>query len=150
MLHCGMSDPSSLIRCLAEAGLITDAQATQLIKVLVKLPSSPQDLQAIMASVALIQLDGSGIFSSAPVSVQSITSSDTADVKTLTVPEGATRAIVSIHGNNIIFRTDGGVPAAGAGHYGTLGDNITIGGDLSAFKFISASTTDAIIFVSYY
>jgi hypothetical protein len=145
-----MSNPIAQLACLAEKGYITEAQRDQLGKILASLPTSQADLSALMASVALIQLDASGVFHSAPVGVESLTSSDTADIKTLTVPTGATRAIVSIHGNNIIFRTDGANPAVGVGHYGTFGENISIGGSLSDFKFISTSTTDATIFVSYF
>lgn len=145
-----MSNPAKQLECLEAKGLITDSQRAQLAKIMSSLPSNPGDLMAILTSVSMIQLDGSGIFNSAPISSQSITSSDTVDIKTLTVPTGATRAIVSVHGNNIIFRTDGSDPTTTAGHYGTLGENFTIGGDLSQFKFISTSTTDATIFVSYY
>lgn len=144
-----MSNPFQQLDCLVASGAIADDTAAQVKKMLSVVQSSG-DKNPLLTSIQLVNLGTSGVFSGTPLSTQSITSTDTVDVKTLTVPEGATNAIISIHGNNIIFRTDGGTPSSGNGHYGTLGENFTIGGDLSQFKFVSTSTTDGVIFVSYF
>jgi len=135
------------LSCLEAAGLITDSQMNQMQKVASKLPSSQADLLALIAASALTQTED--MLLSTVIGTQSLTSSDTADVKTLTVPADASRAIISVHGNNIIFRMDGGTPAANTGHFGEKNKNFMIG-SLSSFKFISESTVDAIVFVTYY
>lgn len=135
------------LECLEAKGLITGSQLAQVKKIAAGLPSSQGDLLAIIAAGTLAKSED--VMLSDPIGVESILSSDATDVKTLTVPAGASRAIVSVHGNNIIFRLDGGTPALLTGHFAESGKNFTIG-SLSNFKFVSESTTDATIFVTYY
>lgn len=137
------------LKCLKDKGTITDAQFNVLANLVNSLPSSNGELLQVIAAASLVSLDGSGNFAGIPIGVQSLMSTDATDIKSLTVPAGATRAVVSVHGNNIIFRTDGGNPAANVGHFGELGSNFVIG-SLDNFKFVSQSTTDAHAFISYY
>ena len=142
-------DAYNQLKCMKDNGVITDAQFSQLAGLINSLPSSQGGLLQVIAAASLVTLDGSGSFSGTPIGTQSLMSTDTTDVKSLTVPAGATRAVISVHGNNIIFRTDGGAPALNTGHFAELGSNF-IAGSLSNFKYVSTSTTDAYIFVSYY
>ena len=134
--------------CMETAGLITESQRAQLAKVATRLPQNEQDLLQVIAAATLSNVQSEQYYGT-PISVQSLTSSGTGDVKTLTVPAGATKAIVSVFTNNIIFRVDGGLPAAATGHTATSGSNISIG-SLSDFKFISSIAGNASIFVSYF
>jgi hypothetical protein len=142
-------DAYNQLKCMKDKGIITDAQFDLLAGLINSLPTSNGDLLQVIAAASLVSLDGSGNFAGIPIGTESLMSTDATDVKSLTVPTGATRAVVSVHGNNIIFRTDGGAPAANTGHFGELGSNFIVG-SLSDFKFVSQSTTDAYIFVSYY
>jgi hypothetical protein len=105
-------------------------------------------LLRLIAALAIINADDDNVLGEAPISVQSITSTGPTDVKTLTVPSGATRAIVSVHENNIIFRTDGETPAANTGHISEAGRNFMVGA-IASFKFV-ASAANSVIFVSYF
>ena len=135
---------------MKDKGVITDAQFNTLVQTINGLPTTGAELSKIYTAASIMSLDGSGLLGGEPLGVESITSSSNSDIKSLTVPDGATRAIVSIHKHNIIFRTDGGNPAEDVGHTGSIGSNITVG-SLSNFKFVSGhSSTDAVIFVSYF
>jgi len=136
------------LKCLETKGLITDAQKNRISQIAAGLPSSDGDLLRFIAALSLINVDDDNILGESPIGVQSITSTGTSDVKSLTVPAGATRAIISVHENNIIFRTDGGTPAADVGHISEVGRNFIVGA-ISSFKFV-ASAADSVIFVSYF
>lgn len=135
------------LECLESKGYITNGQMSQMKKIAASLPSTASDLLAIIAASSLMKSEE--VMLNSPLGVQSITSTDTVTIGSLTVPADATRAIVSVHGNNIIFRLDGGNPALLTGHFGEKNRNFVIG-NLADFKFVSESTTDAVIFVTYY
>jgi hypothetical protein len=134
--------------CMEAAGLITDAQRAQLSKIATRLPQNNKDLLQVIAAASVARIEGEQFFGS-PIGSESITSSAFNDVKALTVPEGATRAIVSVHENNIIFRMDGQDPTDTAGHIGSTGSNFSVG-SLLDFRFVSGVAGNAIIFVSYF
>lgn len=137
----------SLLTCMEVAGVITESQRVRMVQLARTLPETDNGLLQIIAAALL--MGGTESYHGTPIAVQSLMSTDTADVKSLTVPAGATQALVSVHGNNIIFRTDGGAPAANTGHVAEANSNFSIG-SLTDFKYISTSTTDAYLFVSYY
>jgi hypothetical protein len=131
-------------------GIITDSQYNSLVGVMNGLPTTGVELDKISTAASILSLDTSGLLGGTPLGTEKITSSSHTDVKGLTVPAGATRAIVTIHKNNIIFRVDGDDPAVEEGHIAVVNTNITIG-SLNEFKFISDhSSNDAVVFVSYF
>ena len=134
------------LECLEASGLITNAQLSRIKKVSMGLPNAEADLLTIIAAVALSKEEN--LLMGTPLGTQSISSTGTVDVKTLTVPAGATRAVVSIHTNNIIFRTDGVAPILTGANVGLVNTSISIG-NLSGFKFAGQAATAA-IFVTYY
>ena len=134
--------------CLETKGLITNAQKDRISQLAASLPSSDGDLLKFIAALSLISIDDDNIIGESPIGTQSITSTGPTNIKTLTIPAGATRAIISVHTNNIIFRNDGGNPAATTGHVGKVGENFIVGA-LATFKFV-ASAANSIIFVSYF
>lgn len=135
------------LECLETKGFITDGQLNRIRSIAANLPTTQADLLAIIAAGSLVGQEDIAL--GEPISVQSITAADASDIQALTVPTGATKAVISVHGNNIIFRLDGGSPALLTGHFAEVGRNFTIG-SLESFKFVSVSATDATIFVTYY
>jgi len=142
-------DIFSSLDCLTADGTMGPGQSQEIKAVAKSLPENPTELLKLIAASALAGGSQSGSFSGTVLGTQSVTSTDTVSVGTLTVPAGASRAVVSVHGNNIIFRLDGGTPALNTGHSAVVGSNFGIE-NLSDFKFISISTTDAILFVTYF
>lgn len=134
--------------CMETAGLLTEAQRSQLTKVSARLPQNEQDLLQVIAAATLSNVQNEQFYGS-PIGSQSITSTGTGDIEQLTIPDGATKAIISVHTNNIIFRVDGENPAVTVGHTGVVGSNFSVSG-LADFRFISAIAGNATIFVSYY
>lgn len=143
-------DIFSQLTCLESKGVITDSQMQALTIAAASMPNSQTDILRLIAASMISSSGQNDLFSGSPLGVESITCPDTTTVMALiSIPEGATRAIVSVHGNNIIFRIDGSNPAVNVGHYGELGSNFLIG-SLADFKAISQSSTDAVLFISYY
>lgn len=138
---------TNIFTCMEARGIITESQRMRMTQLASTLPETDNDLLKTIAAILL--MGGEESYHGTPIGVEALTSTDTVTVEALTVPTGATRAIISIHGNNIIFRTDGGTPAPNVGHVGEINANISIG-SLEDFKFVSQSTTDAFIFVSYF
>lgn len=150
---CNVMDAINQIKCLEAKGLISSDVADDLIKIIAALPDSIAGLLQVMIA---LQITGGPVDSMPPnepvLGVQSIFSTDTATPVTLTIPAETTKALISVHGNNIVFRTDGGTPAPNVGHFAAQGSNfmLTLPALLAAFKFVSTSTVDAYIFVTYY
>jgi hypothetical protein len=140
-------DATTQLKCVEAAGLITGQHLQNLTAIANRLPTSVGDLLAIIASAMIV--GNSGTIGGTPLDTESVTSHDDTDSMGLDVPAGASSALVSVHGNNIIFRTDGVAPATNAGHFAAQGSNFVVN-DLANFHFVAASTTDATIFVSYY
>lgn len=61
-------------------------------------------------------------------------------------------ATISVSGDSIRYRIDGGEPTSSVGHQLEAGDYITISGinNLLRFKAIRSGTVDAIVDVTYY
>jgi len=149
MWYCSRMDATNQLICMEEAGIITDAQLLKFKQIINKLPTSQGDLLSIIAA-ALLGGSSSLMVTGTPVAVDQYTSSNESDPQPLMyIPDDATSALVSVHGNNIIFRTDGGVPALETGHFAAQGSNFLVN-DLANFRFCSTSAVDAVIFVSYY
>lgn len=147
MCYSSCMDTETL-SCMESAGLITESQRGAMAKASRLIPQSEGGMLSLLAVMAIVGQDASS-FQGAPVGSESITSTGLADVKSLTVPAGATRAIISVHVNNIIFRVDAGAPSVGNGHTSEVNSNFSIGA-LSEFRFISAIAGSATIFVSYF
>ena len=135
------------LECLEAKGLIQDGQMDRVKRIAASLPTTQADLLAIIAATSLVE--SADDLLSLSMGTQQVLSSNSADVKSLNPPSGATRAIISVHENNIIFRLDSGIPSPSMGHFAEKEKNFTIGA-LNDFKFISVSETDAVIFVTYY
>jgi hypothetical protein len=85
----------------------------------------------------------------APVGYQQITVTTLA---TLTVPPGATCAVITAEAQAVRYRDDGVAPTSGAGGVGmplAVGVPLEYGGNLSALQFI-AQVAGGIINVLYY
>lgn len=140
------------IQCLLDKGLITEGEAQDYKDIAgALLGVQTQDLLAILIALQLRSLSGADSFDDEILGVESITSTDTVDIQGFdTVPVGATYAMVTVSGNNIIYREDGANPTSpSGGNYQLINTKFRVD-DLAAFKFISTSTTDAILFVTYY
>lgn len=134
------------IQCMVTAGLISQEEGERLSKIWANLPFSEGGLLAIIAA-SLIN-NGNNINFSDPISTESVSSTGLADVQSLTIPEGATKAVVTPYGNNIIYRIDGNDPAADSGHYLQVGINYIIN-DLSDFRFVSEAG-NATLFITFF
>ena len=82
-----------------------------------------------------------------PLGYQQITPLSTA--QSLTVPAGATLAIVSAQGADAVWRDDGTPPTATVGMPLYAGQPVTFGGDLASVQFIQTQATTTLN-VSYY
>lgn len=78
---------------------------------------------------------------------QQITSLGT--VQTLTVPSGATKALIQCTGQPIRWRDDGNAPTATVGMRITVGETLEYKGNLSAIRFIQEAAS-GVLNVSYY
>lgn len=81
-----------------------------------------------------------------PVGYQQIT---VTTVQGLTVPKGATCAVIAVEAQAVRWRDDGVAPSATVGMPLLVGASLEYGGTLSAIQFI-AETPGGIINVSYY
>ena len=82
-----------------------------------------------------------------PLGFQQITGLSAA--KSLTVPTGATYAIISPGAQAVRWRDDGTAPTATVGMPIAVGTNFTYSGSLAAIQFIE-QTASAVLNVSYY
>lgn len=73
-------------------------------------------------------------------------------VKSLTVPDGATSAMISVEAQGVRYRNDkdGTNPTASVGMPLPSGSDRYFSEDLSFLKFIESGTTGAILNVTYY
>lgn len=87
----------------------------------------------------------------AALGVQSITGITDTSAVSLTPVGGATRAVITTFGNNVVFREDSTAPASTtAGHFAAQGSNFEIR-RLAGFRAIAGSNaTTATLFVTYY
>jgi hypothetical protein len=70
-------------------------------------------------------------------------------VQSLTVPPGATCAVITAETIAVRYRDDGVAPTAGIGMPLAVGALLEYGGNLSALQFVSQSTA-AILNITYY
>ncbi len=82
-----------------------------------------------------------------PKGYQQITSLSGATA--LTVPSGATRAVVVVEGRAVRWRDDGVNPTSGIGMLLGVGEELTYTANLAAIKFIEQSAS-AVLDISYY
>lgn len=135
------------IQCLEDQGLITPEQSTLYHQIVAALPSGSDPLLALLVAQGIMNSQGIIVPEEPSIGNESIESEDDTDPQALT-PQGGS-AVVTVFGNNIIFRTDGGTPAQDEGHFAAQGSNFRVT-RLSDFSFTAASATPATIFVSYY
>lgn len=147
-------DSIKALTCLESAGVITPAQLQAMKNVIGKLPHNEGALLEIIAAATIAGgptasllmtgtiIDTDGLIVDLPIE-------DGMPSQLIDIPEGATRAIISVHGNNIIFRTDGGPPLNSNGHFAAQGSNFEIG-KLSQFRCVAASATSAYLFITYF
>ena len=95
---------------------------------------------------------GSGIPAGAtPLGYQQISAATLATAQKLTIPTGATFAIVQAVGGNLVWRDDGTAPtAAGVGMQLASGASLPVGGDLATIQFILATGQTGVLNASYY
>lgn len=141
-------DAFSSLECLVFKNTISNDHSNSLKSIIASLPTSEGDLLQFISANLILNNESVGVMQGEPIGVQSITSTGPADVKSLTVPTGARRAIISVHQNNIIFRIDAGVPAVNVGHSSSVGSNFSIA-NLDKFRFVSAAGS-AVVFVTYF
>jgi hypothetical protein len=134
------------LTCLIDQGVITQAQANQLAKLLTELPAGESDLLKIIVATGLVGED----VSLAPVilGVESITVNNVTAEPLIAIPEGATKAMATVYANAVYFRVDGGVPAVSVGHYAAALSTIEIN-NLANFQVIAAAGS-ATIYLTYY
>jgi hypothetical protein len=115
-----------------------------------------QDQPAAAIPVYLVSGAGTGSakatnpgapYAMTPLGYQQITSLTTAEG--LTVPSGATFAVISAETANVRYRDDGTLPTASAGMPIVAGTTITYSGSLTAIKFIAESGSP-VLDISYY
>lgn len=138
----------SSLECLVFKNTISNDHSNNLKSIIASLPTSEGDLLQFISANLILNNESVGVMQGEPIGTQSITSTGPTNVKSLIVPTGARRAIVSVHQNNIIFRIDAGTPALNTGHGSTSGSNFSIA-NLAKFKFVSEVGT-AVIFVTYF
>ena len=93
---------------------------------------------------------GSGVGGSAfltPLGFQQITNLSAS--KALTVPSGATMAVVQAEGADVRWRDDGSAPTAAVGMWLPAGAELRYNGSLAALRLIQVSAS-ASVNVSYY
>ena len=84
-----------------------------------------------------------------PKGYQAVTVSNTAIG--LTVPGGASRAVIKVISNPLRFRDDGTDPTSSVGYSKVANDEFTLSGDsMKAAKFIRSGGSDATLEVLYY
>lgn len=115
--------------------------------------SNYQDQPAGAIPVRLVNGAGTGFSNpgapptSTPLGYQQITSLTTAQL--LTVPPGATYAVIVPDTQAVRYRDDGTPPTASIGMPIPIGTQITYSGNLAAIQFIQ-QTASAVLNVSYY
>jgi len=98
-------------------------------------------------TIPTVVKDASGAGVSYPLGYQQLSVSGTA--ATLTVPTGATTALISVSTQAIRYRDDGVAPTAGAGFPVSAGSVINYCVQLAAFQAI-AQTGTAVLDILYY
>ena len=134
------------IECLTTSGAISESEKSSLLQVAKNLPTTTSELLGLIAAKLL-----TGNYESfQPIGTESIISSDYSDQKSLTIPSGATRCIITAFDNNVIFRLDATPAAPGSARILLENETAKISA-LNEFIFASQSGTDAAtIFVEYY
>lgn len=137
------------IGCLKESGLITDAQEIEAKQIISKLPTTSADLLAVIAAFSIMGNDA--VFEGAPISTEYSDSTGNTDPHQLaTIPDGATRAFITVHDNNIIYNLDGTNPTAlNPGRVGLKDTSFSIS-SLSGFRYATQIAAASKISVEYY
>lgn len=141
-------DAIQTLDCLAEKNIITEAKANELKQILAtfRSPGTPELVAAL-----LLDQSNNNNFEGAPLAANEVTSANTTDNKGLTIPDGATKARITVSGNNIIYTLNGVNPVGTVGHLATVGSTILLSVDsLALFRFHSAVAGNAVIYTSFY
>jgi hypothetical protein len=121
-----------------------------------KYQASPVDIddgdlaRVLLDEQGRVQVSMTGLTANyATLSYEDITVSSTA-INLTTIPTTAIRAVITVEGDNVRFKTDGNAPSSTVGHLLTSGDVLILesAADLAAAQFIR-ETTDATLRVTY-
>lgn len=139
---------SNKIQCLVDKGVISQSDANAIIS-FSGLPQGTSELLTILVALAINNNSSSSV-SGPVIGTQSIGPVNFSTPTALTVPAGASKAVITPFVNSAVFRTDGGDPTTTAGHFLAQGSNMILT-ELNNFRFIAASATyDTTLFVTYY
>ena len=141
----------SVVNCLQEDGSLTSGEAQDFKGVLKSVSGlQTRDILALMFALQLVKSGNANAFDQTLIGSELLTSADDEDLRTLDPPSGATYAIITISGNNIIYALGDESPGAPSnGNIGPMDTMIRVT-DLANFKFISSSGTPATVFVNYF
>lgn len=133
------------VSCLVTAGILSEAQADELGKIIGQLPSGTAELLKMLNAQLLSQENDSTI-----LGVETITKNNVT-VGSLTIPAGATKAIFSVYANAIMYRLDADTPVGPTtGHYVAILGTLELN-ELEGFRFVAYDgSASATIFVTYY
>lgn len=131
-------DTRVMVKNLFDCSSVGDREKASLEAVASKLPDSTFEVIRMIASKMIY---GRG---------KVISSQTVAHGSALTIPDGASSAVVTAVGDAILFRVDGTAPTSGNAHYAEENTNFLVGeNELDNFKFIQASSGGS-VFVTYY
>lgn len=133
------------LNCLQELGILTAAQVAKLGPTMNQLPSGTSELLKLL-NAQLLSKENDGTI----IGVQTLTK-DNVTVGVLTIPDGATKAIITVYDNGITYRLDAGVPAGpSTGHYVSALATIELD-ELEGFRFVAYdNSASAKIYVTYF
>jgi hypothetical protein len=133
------------VSCLVNAGVLSQAQADEFGKIIAQLPSGTSELLKMLNAQLLSQENDPII-----LGVETLTKNNVT-VGVLTPPAGATKAILSVYTNAIMYRLDANNPAGPAtGHHLAALATLEIN-ELEGFRFVAFdNSASATIFVTYY
>lgn len=131
-------------KCLLDSGMITEEQYEAILKTSV---TGEAELLRVIASMMISQND---LLSSPTVlSIEEITV-DNMTPASLTVPDTATGAVITVYDSAIVYRINGVNPTLpNGGHYAEILTTFEVSNP-SGFRVLSASATDAILFITYF
>lgn len=138
------------LACLVDKGYVTDAQRDNIAQIATNLPNDTVGLLKALVATSINNIGSTGFTTNPPLATDSVTTDDTTPEPFPTPPAGAKRAIVTPHGNSIIFTLNGDDPTPTSGHYIPEHENVEIP-NIENFKFIAADGSAAVnLYVAFY